>query len=72
MAPDDDGGDSADSFLREAAALSEPGPDEPLTLPRLEAGERVGERFVVEERAGAAGWAPSTGRVTSSRARERP
>jgi eukaryotic-like serine/threonine-protein kinase len=55
MAPDDDGGDSADSFLREAAALSEPGPDEPLTLPRLEAGERVGERFVVEERAGSGG-----------------
>jgi eukaryotic-like serine/threonine-protein kinase len=54
MGPDDDA-DSVDSFLREAAAISELALDEPVALPRLETGEIVGDRFLVEERAGSGG-----------------
>jgi serine/threonine protein kinase len=52
--PSDDG-DSADSFLREAAAISDLALDEPVVLPPLEVGELVGDRFVVEARAGSGG-----------------
>jgi serine/threonine protein kinase len=54
MPPDEDG-DSVDSFLREVAAISELAPDEPVALPALEVGQLVGDRFLVEERAGSGG-----------------
>jgi serine/threonine protein kinase len=47
--------DSADSFLREAAAISDPALDEPVVLPPLPLGELVGDRFIVEARAGSGG-----------------
>ncbi len=47
--------DSIDSFLREAAAISEPGAGDPLPAGRLEAGEIVGERFRIERLAGTGG-----------------
>jgi eukaryotic-like serine/threonine-protein kinase len=47
--------DSVDSFLREAAAISEPGAGEALPAGRLEAGEIVGERFRIERLAGTGG-----------------
>jgi serine/threonine protein kinase len=50
-----DSGDSADSFLREAAAISEPTSSEPLPAGRLPAGEVVGERFRIERLAGTGG-----------------
>jgi eukaryotic-like serine/threonine-protein kinase len=54
MAPEEDG-DSVDSFLREAAAISELSVDEPIALPALSPGQLVGDRFLVEECAGRGG-----------------
>jgi len=50
-----DPADSIDSFLREAAAISDPGADESLPSARLPAGEIVGERFRIERLAGTGG-----------------
>jgi serine/threonine protein kinase len=47
--------DSVDSFLREAAAISEPVSDEASAVTVLEAGEVVGERFRIERFAGSGG-----------------
>jgi serine/threonine protein kinase len=52
--PSEDG-DSADSFLREAAAISDVALDEPALLPSLGIGELVADRFLVEARAGSGG-----------------
>lgn len=47
--------DSADSFLREAAAISEPAASEALPVVPLEVGVLLGERFRVERLAGSGG-----------------
>jgi serine/threonine protein kinase len=47
--------DSVDSFLREAAAVSEPAASAGLPLLPLESGEIVGERFRIENCAGTGG-----------------
>jgi serine/threonine protein kinase len=52
--PSEEGGDSDDSFLREAAAISELAPDE-LVVPPLQPGELVADRFLVEARTGSGG-----------------
>jgi hypothetical protein len=53
--PSGEDDDSVDSFLREAAAISELALDEPLGAPSLEVGELVGARFTVEAHAGSGG-----------------
>jgi serine/threonine protein kinase len=47
--------DSVDSFMREAAAISEPTPSEALPWTLLEAGDLVGDRFRIERLAGRGG-----------------
>jgi eukaryotic-like serine/threonine-protein kinase len=47
--------ESVDSFLREAAAISQPGAGEALPAGRLRAGDLVGERFRIERLAGSGG-----------------
>jgi eukaryotic-like serine/threonine-protein kinase len=53
--PSGEDDDSVDSFLREAAAISELALDEPLGALSLEVGELVGTRFTVEAQAGSGG-----------------
>jgi|HubBroStandDraft_2_1064218.scaffolds.fasta_scaffold25489_2 serine/threonine protein kinase len=53
--PPDSVPDSADSFMREAAAFSEPAPSEVPAVAPLEPGELVAGRFRIERRAGHGG-----------------
>lgn len=48
-------GDSADSFLRDAAAISDFAAGERFPSPRLREGEVLSERFVIERQAGSGG-----------------